>query len=241
MTIIECISPSGLSVPPSFVLSSGPIPSFPNLSFKIAVIAMSPNSWTNNKIGTAWFMEMFILFANNHKVTDAPVVLLLDGHNSHESDAFHEAAFQNNIIIITFLSKCTHKLQPLNIVIFAQTQCHWSSHCNNHIAHHIKMDRYNIILEYIEVHLRSMTPKLLRLAFSTTGIFPYDDTLFTNIDFAPAKSFSHTMHVPQSFPPEVLTSSPIASNVSDVEMSSDESNSAESVAADAPAAQPLFS
>ncbi len=49
------------------------------------------------------------------------------------------------------------------------------------------------------------------------------------------------MHVPQSFPPEVLTSSPIASNVSNVEMSSDESNSADSVAADAPAAQTLFS
>jgi len=241
MTIIECISPSGLSVPPSFVLSSGPIPSFPDPSFKITAIATSPNSWTNNEIGTAWFMETFILFANNHKVTDAPVVLLLDGHNSHESDAFHEATFQNNIIVITFPSKCTHKLQPLDVIIFAQTQCHWSSHCDNRIAHHIKMDHYNIILEYMEVHLRSMTPKLLHSAFSTTGIFPYNDTLFTDIDFAPAKSFSHTMHVPQSFPPEVLTSSPIASDVSNVEMSSDESDSAESVAADAPAAQTLFS
>jgi hypothetical protein len=93
----------------------------------------------------------------------------------------------------------------------------------------------------MEVCPQSMTLKLLHLVFSTTGIFPYNDTLFTDIDFAPAKSFSHTMHVPQSFPPEVLTSSPIASNVSDVEMSSNESDSAESVAADAPAAQTLFS
>jgi hypothetical protein len=174
-------------------------------------------------------------------VTDAPVVLLLDGHNSHKSDAFREAAFQNNIIVIAFLSKCTHKLQPLDIVIFAQTQHHWSSHCDNHITHHIKMDRYNIILEYMEVCPRSMTLKLLRSAFSTTGIFPYNDALFTDIDFAPAKSFSHMMHVPQSFPPEVPTSSPIASDVSNVEMSSDESDSAESVAADAPAAATLFS
>src|SRR6266851_2145114 len=241
ITIIECISPSELSVPPSFVLSSGPIPSFPDPSFKIVAIVTSPNGWTNNKIGTAWFMETFILFANDHKVTDAPIVLLLDRHNSHKSDAFHEAMFQNDIIIITFPSKCTHKLQPLDIVIFAQTQHHWSSHCDNHITHHIKMDHYNIILEYMEVHPRSMTPKLLCSAFSTTGIFPYNDTLFTDIDFASAKSFSYTMHIPQSFPPEVLTSSPIASDVSNVEMSSDKSDSAESVAADAPAAQTLFS
>ena len=93
MTVIECISPSGLSVPPLFILSSGPIPSFPNLSNKIAAIATSPNSWTDNEIGTAWFLEMFIPFANSHKVTDVPIVLLLDGHNSHKSDAFCEVAF----------------------------------------------------------------------------------------------------------------------------------------------------
>jgi len=131
MTIIECISPSGLSVPPSFVLSSGCVPSFPGLSSKISVIVMSPNSWTDNEIGTAWFAETFIPFANGHKVSNAPIMLLLDGHNSHKLDAFREATFRHNVIVIVFPSKCTHKLQPLNIVVFAQTQCHWSAHCNN--------------------------------------------------------------------------------------------------------------
>jgi hypothetical protein len=53
MTIIECVSPSRLFIPPLFVLSSRPIPSFPKLSGKIVVIATFPNGWTNNKIGTA--------------------------------------------------------------------------------------------------------------------------------------------------------------------------------------------
>jgi hypothetical protein len=119
MMVIECVSPSGLSVPPSFVLSSRPTPSLPNISGKITAIAMSPNGWTDNEIGTAWFTETFIPFANNHKAASAPVVLLLDGHNSHESDMFREAAFQHHIIVVTFPSKCTHKLQPLDVVIFA--------------------------------------------------------------------------------------------------------------------------
>jgi hypothetical protein len=130
MTVIECVSPSGLSVPPSFILSSRPLPSLSDLSGKIAAIATSPNSWTNNEIGTAWFMEMFIPFANNHKVADVPIVLLLNGYNSHKSDAFCEAAFHHNIIVLAFPLKCTHKLQPLNLVIFAQVQCHWSNHCD---------------------------------------------------------------------------------------------------------------
>jgi hypothetical protein len=103
------------------------------------------------------------------------------------------------------------------------------------------MDHYNIIQEYMEICLWSMTPKLLHSAFSTTGIFLFNDTLFTNHDFAPVKSFSHMMHIPESFPTEVPTSPLAASDVSDLKMSSNESDSAESVATDAPAAQAHFS
>jgi hypothetical protein len=101
----------------------------------------------------------------------------------------------------------------------------------------MKMDHYNIIPEYMEIHLQSMTPKLMCSAFTTTGIFPFNDTLFTDDDFAPARSFSHTMHAPMSFPPKVLSSPPLASDLSDCEMSDDESSAAESMAADAPEAQ----
>jgi hypothetical protein len=83
-------------------------------------IATFPNGWTDNEIGMAWFIETFILFANSHKVADMPIVLLLDGHNLHESDAFREATFQHHIIVIAFPSKCTHKLQPLDVIVFAQ-------------------------------------------------------------------------------------------------------------------------
>jgi hypothetical protein len=106
---------------------------------------ISPNGWTNNEIGTTWFIETFIPFSNNHKVTDAPILLLLNGHNLHKLDAFRKAAFKHNIIIITFPSKCTHKLQPLDVVIFAQTQRHWSNHCDNRIVYHVKINHYNII------------------------------------------------------------------------------------------------
>jgi hypothetical protein len=89
MTVIECISPSGLLVPPSFILSSGCVPSFPTLSGTISAIATSPNGWTDNEISMAWFIESFIPFANSHKVNTAPILLLLDGHNSHCNAGLH--------------------------------------------------------------------------------------------------------------------------------------------------------
>ena len=89
----------------------------------------------------------------------------------------------------------------------------------------------------MEICLWSMTPKLMHLAFSTTGIFPFNDTLFTNDDFAPVKSFSYIMHIPKSFPTEVPSSPPVVSDVSDLKTLGNKSDPAESIATDASAAQ----
>jgi len=79
----------------------------------------------------------------------------------------------------------------------------------------------------MEIRPRSMTPELMHSAFSTTGIFPFNDALFTNNNFAPAKSFSHSMHAPTSFPLEVPSSPSISSNLSDLEMSDNELSTAD--------------
>ncbi len=58
---------------------------------------------------------------------------------------------------------------------------------------------------------------------------------------ATGQATATTASVPESFPTEVPTSPLAASDVSDIEMSSNKSNSPESVAADAPVAQTHFS
>ena len=62
ITVIECISPSGLTIPPSFVLSAGPTPALDNLDVPIKAVATSPNGWTHNKLGAAWFERTFLPF-----------------------------------------------------------------------------------------------------------------------------------------------------------------------------------
>ena len=88
----------------------------------------------------------------------------------------------------------------------------------------------------MEKHPWSMTPELLHPAFSTTGIFFFNNTLFTDNDFTPAMSFSHTMHIPKTFPAEVPSSPPaVSSNFSGPETLGNKFNSAESIAVDASA------
>jgi len=50
ITIIECISPAGLSVPPTFILAEGPTPALSDLEVPIAAIGKSPNGWTDNEL-----------------------------------------------------------------------------------------------------------------------------------------------------------------------------------------------
>jgi DDE superfamily endonuclease len=224
VTIIECISPSGLSIPPSFVLSAGPIPALINLDVEIGAVATSPNGWTDNEIGADWFKHTFVPFATAHKMTDDPILLPVDGHDSHETDKLREVAYEHDIIVITFPSKCTHKLQPLDVVVFAQTQHNWSNHCDRRIYKSTPMTRHNVIQEYMMVCSASMTPELCSSAFSYTGIYPFNPNIFTDDDFAPTKSFSNSMHAPQTFPAEAPSSSPLPSDLSNCDISSEGSD-----------------
>ena len=218
MTVIKCVSPSNISVPPTFVLAAGPIPALDDLpkDTEIGAIATSPNGWTDNELGAKWFTEIFTPFSLSQKTNSSPVLLFVDGHNSHETDEIQEIGLKMGIIIITFPSKCTHKLQPLDVTVFSPLGRKWSRHCSRCVYKNVVMDWYNMIQEYMMVRNEVFTPHLLRASFKTTGIWPFKPDIFTDEDFAPAQSFSLTTHVPKSYPHEVMTSSPVPSNFSNI-------------------------
>src|SRR5580693_5640342 len=122
VTIIECILPAGLSIPPTFILAQGPIPALSKLEVPIGAVATSPNGWTDNELGLEWFKQTFVPFATAHKMNNDPILFLL-----------------------AFPSKCTHKLQPLDVTVFAQVQHKWSAHCDCHIYDNTAMNRYNVV------------------------------------------------------------------------------------------------
>jgi hypothetical protein len=151
---IRKVSPSVLGhllCPSQYILAQGPIPALSNLDVLIGAVATSPNGWTDNELGLKWFKQTFVPFATAHKMNDDPILLLLDGHNSHETDELRTIAYNHNIFILAFPSKCTHKLQPLDVAMFAQVQHKWSAHCNCCIYDNTAMNCYNVVPEYMHV------------------------------------------------------------------------------------------
>ncbi len=73
-----------------------------------------------------WLEEVFIPFAKKNRVDSAkPIVLTMDGHDTHEKPELQRIIYKHldnenlEIIVFCFPSKCTHKCQPLDVVVFS--------------------------------------------------------------------------------------------------------------------------
>jgi hypothetical protein len=116
--------------------------------------------------------------------------LFLDGHDSHETPGIKSAVYQFydrcKIILIALPSKTTHKLQPLDVGIFNHVQTAWEKNCDELLGLNERIDRYNVIDEYMKVHNKVMKPELIQSAFKNAGLHPLNPDIFTEEDFAPS-------------------------------------------------------
>lgn len=172
-------------------------------------IQLSLNGWTDHGACKKWFETVFVPYAlARHVCPDKPIVLTLDVHNLHETQAMKRIAHEHNIVIFCFPSKTIHKLQPLDVVVFSAVQHGWSDHCDEQLARGITIDRYNVVHEYVAMQNSIVMPALIQKSFEKTGIYPFNPGILTDADYAPSMASSTTTHVPPSFPPEVPSSPP---------------------------------
>lgn len=63
-----------------------------NDAYCVCSITLSKKGWTSNYIGTQWFEKCFIPQATARNATGNPILLIYDGHRSHETIELREAA-----------------------------------------------------------------------------------------------------------------------------------------------------
>ena len=125
---------------------------------------------------------------------DKPILLIMDGHESHESldlkrvvyRHLHDSEEPAEVIIFCFPSKCTHKMQPLDVGVFSVVGRQWKKHCDNCILMKIKINRFSIIPQYIQGVRHTITKELIQSSFKSTGIWPVNRNVFTDEDFTPS-------------------------------------------------------
>jgi len=60
---------------------------------------MSDNGWTDDFLGSEWFQKSFIPQATARNTSGKPILLILDGHGSHETVKIIDLAISHGIII----------------------------------------------------------------------------------------------------------------------------------------------
>ena len=134
-------------------------------------IAVSDNGWTNNELGVAW-IKHFDAYTKT-RVKGACRLLILDGHESHQSLEFQELYKENNIYTLCMPPHSSHLLQPLDVGCFSPLKRAYSREVESLIRHHINhITKLEFPPAFKAAFDRSFTPANICLSFRGVGLVP---------------------------------------------------------------------
>ena len=124
ITVHVYFSASGTYVPPYIVYTGKRL----MLSHKQggrpigARYGVSPSGWMTQVTFIDWFKSLFVPSLPQ----DCPVVLILDGHDSHLTYKLCILAKENDVHLIKLPANLTHFLQPLDMAFFKPLKAEWN-------------------------------------------------------------------------------------------------------------------
>ncbi|XP_072039761.1 uncharacterized protein [Amphiura filiformis] len=129
ITVMGCGSASGKMMPPlviykgvrtnKFLVEGAP---------EGWMVKFSKSGWINSILFEQWFEHHFVHVhqpACSRASQDVKVILLLDGHKSHETLYTLDIARQHNVEIVCLPPNTTHALQPLDVSFFKSLKARW--------------------------------------------------------------------------------------------------------------------
>jgi hypothetical protein len=145
-------------------------------------IAVSDNGWTTNKLGVEW-LKHFIKHTEG-KVVGARQLLVLDGHESHQSLEFQELCKENNIYTLCMPPHSSHLLQPLDVGCFSPLKRAYSREIESLIRHQINhITKLEFLPAFKAAFDRSFTTANICSAFRGAGLVPLQpDAVLSKLD-----------------------------------------------------------
>ncbi|KAI5724685.1 hypothetical protein M8J77_005936 [Diaphorina citri] len=186
VTVCCIVSASGNTIPPVMI--------FPRVNFQRHMIHGAPPGTLGLANKSGWMMSDLFLETLKHFVKhtnsseERPTLLIYDNHESHLSYQAIDYAKANGVKILTLPPHTTNKLQPLDVGVYKPLEMYYKAEQHSWMNHNPgkNFTIYEVAAFGIAI-ARSMTPMTIMSSFRTTGIFPFDRHLFTEIDFRPAE------------------------------------------------------
>lgn len=186
VTVVCCISSSGLCVPSALI--------FPRKTFNANLYDGAPPGTLKLYQDTGYMTgELFVQWMNhfiNYVETSLTnkVLLLLDGHSSHKTVDALELAKKSGVVLLCLPPHCTHRLQPLDIGIFGPLDVYYNREIEIWLKANVgrTVGLYQISNIFCKAYVKTITMKNILSAFEACGINPYKPDNFPDSMYAPS-------------------------------------------------------
>ena len=128
-------------------------------------------------------------FVKNVKPSiDRPVLVTLDNHNFHLDIRVLDYCRDNHVILFPFPPHCSHKLQPLELGIFASLKRYLREEKTEWVKRNPGkvMSIYDLSSLIWNALPKAASPGQIISGFEVSGIFPFKPKNFTELDNAPS-------------------------------------------------------
>jgi len=169
---------------------------FPRVNYKDHFIRGAPAGSIGKATRSGWIdCSIFVkyirhIIKHTRCTSEHKILHILDNHESHISIQAIDLANENGIVMLTVPPHASHRLQPLDCVVYGPFKAVYDQAINTWLRSNPgkTVAIYGIPTIVSEAHLSAMTLPNITAGFKSTGIHLFNRDLFAEGDFAPSES-----------------------------------------------------
>ena len=187
ITIHTCFSASGQYVPPYVVYKGKRLMLQHTQGGPVGTrYSVSPAGWMTQKTFIDWFKSLFL----PSLPAERPILLILDGHDSHVTYELRCLAAANDVHLIRFPPHTTHFLQPLDVGFFKPFKASWNRAVVDYTRRELKaVTKATFPAILSKAWNESIKKEYAVSGFKRTGIYPFNPTAIPNSTYTAGEIF----------------------------------------------------
>ncbi len=183
ISLLACINATGAALPPSLIYKGESTLQDTWLEDWLpkdtAHFAVSSNGWSCNALGLHWLEAIFHQHTSK-RAGRGRRLLIVDGHSSHVNLKFIDLCDKLRILVLVLPPHSTHRLQPLDVSLFAPLASYYTKGLNEFMMNSlamVSMSKRAFWSVFWPAWQKAFTPANIASGFEKTGIWPYNPAM----------------------------------------------------------------